>query len=413
MSTGERWLQNHRDTDLWSGPEDGAIWLVKLAKWSILRRLGPQQGARIPVSYSGNDLAPPHEGWATALDLGDIGPPDTSPPRQPGWAQPPTSNGRWHLTLRETKLWSGRDDRANGFAEIPRGSWLQQLAEQQGPRIPFYYFGNSTTPPGVAWVTAADVGPVGEPPERPPKEPDPPPKGFTVDQIVGVLGSPRRNVETHWPALARALEKHGMGDRLCQIAVLATIGVEAREFRPIHEYGGPSYWARYEGNVDLGNTQPGDGVKYHGRGFIQLTGRSNYRRLGRQLNVPLEDQPDLALDPDVASDVFCLYFLGRDIDACARREDWYEVRCRVNGRPPNGLDEFNGYVAKLKALSGRRGTRREAAPAERGTQEAAAPARGTRRAAAPAERGTTEAAPASRPRTRRPRGRAAKPPADE
>ena len=166
-----RWMQNHRDTDLWSGPE-GGLWLVKLAKWSNLRRLGPQQGARIPVFYSGSELAPAREGWATALDLGDVGPPAEDPPRQPGWVEPPTSSGRWHLTLRATKLWSGPNNQAIGFAEIPKGSWLQQLAEQQGPRMPVYYFGNNTARPGVTWVTAADIGPVGEPPERPPKEPD-------------------------------------------------------------------------------------------------------------------------------------------------------------------------------------------------------------------------------------------------
>ena len=51
--------------------------------------------------------------------------------------------------------------------------------------------------------------------------------------------------------------------------------------------------AAYEGRADLGNTQPGDGQRYKGRGLIQLTGRANYREAGKALNLPLEQQPEL------------------------------------------------------------------------------------------------------------------------
>jgi predicted chitinase len=369
MSGGERWLRNHRDTDLWSGPESDAFWLLKLPQWSNLQRLGGQQGDRIPVRYSGNDIAPAHDGWVTALHVGDVDAPTSNPPSQPGWSNPPGSNGRWHKNHTETTLWSGPHDLAIAFTEIPKQSWLQQLAPQQGPRMPIYYFGNSVSQAGVAWVEATHIGPVGEPPERPPTEPDPPPPpGFSVDQIVSILGSPRANVERYWPALAHALDKHGMGDRPCQIAALATIGVEARAFRPLDELGGPAYWARYEGRLDLGNTEPGDGVRYHGRGLLQLTGRANYRSMGATLHQPLEENPDLALEADISSEAFCVYFTSRGIDDCARRGDWYRVRTRVNGEPPNGLPEFNAFVAAFQAIPVRRGTRRATA-ATRGATE--------------------------------------------
>lgn len=65
------------------------------------------------------------------------------------------------------------------------------------------------------------------------------------------------------------------------------------------------------GRKSLGNTEEGDGWKYRGRGFIQLTGRSNYRRYGKLLGVDLEGKPDLANDPEVAAMIAVVYLLDR------------------------------------------------------------------------------------------------------
>ena len=61
----------------------------------------------------------------------------------------------------------------------------------------------------------------------------------------------------------------------------------------------------------LGNKQVGDGVKYHGRGYIQITGRDNYRMAGQALGLPLEQQPDLASKPDVAAKIAVWYWKTR------------------------------------------------------------------------------------------------------
>jgi putative chitinase len=75
--------------------------------------------------------------------------------------------------------------------------------------------------------------------------------------------------------------------------------------QPINEMGGPSYFTKLydiEGDFpararQMGNIHPGDGIKYHGRGFVQLTWANNYRVLGDILKIPLLDQPELALNP--------------------------------------------------------------------------------------------------------------------
>jgi putative chitinase len=95
-----------------------------------------------------------------------------------------------------------------------------------------------------------------------------------------------------------------MGAPLAYVAyALATAYLEtAHTMQPIEEFGGPAYFFRmYDkaGNrpavaAQLGNTMPGDGVKYHGRGYVQLTGRANYSKATAKLGVDLVNHPELA-----------------------------------------------------------------------------------------------------------------------
>lgn len=83
----------------------------------------------------------------------------------------------------------------------------------------------------------------------------------------------------------------------------------AHTMQPIKEYGGPKYFFRrydIEGQNprlarQLGNTVAGDGVKYAGRGLVQITGRSNYIKAGIKLGVDLVNDPELALNKDIAA----------------------------------------------------------------------------------------------------------------
>lgn len=95
--------------------------------------------------------------------------------------------------------------------------------------------------------------------------------------------------------------------------------------------------AAYEGRKDLGNTQPGDGKRYKGRGLIQLTGRANYRACGRALGLSLEENPELVIkEPYLNAAVAGWFWQSHNINAAADVGDFKKVTRLING----GL---NGY----------------------------------------------------------------------
>lgn len=117
-------------------------------------------------------------------------------------------------------------------------------------------------------------------------------------------------------ALHKAARAAGIrGVELAQF--LAQCYHESAGFKHMQEIGNPRYFLRYDPRVDpakarqLGNTQPGDGERYKGRGFIQITGRDNYRRAGEALGLPLERQPELAARMDVAARIAVWYWKQR------------------------------------------------------------------------------------------------------
>lgn len=129
-----------------------------------------------------------------------------------------------------------------------------------------------------------------------------------------------------------------------QIAyVLATVHHEtAGTFEPIVERGSRDYFKQYDVGTKkamrLGNDVVGDGYLYRGRGYVQITGKINYRHLGAVIGQPLLTNPELALNPDVAYKILSVgmrkgLFTGRGLDHYFNADDcdWVNARRIING----------------------------------------------------------------------------------
>ena len=149
--------------------------------------------------------------------------------------------------------------------------------------------------------------------------------------------------------LAATLESYQIDSRLRIAHFLGQTCHESAGFRTTEEFASGD---AYEGRADLGNTTPGDGRRYKGRGLLQLTGRANYRELGKTLGVKLEDDPELAAEPVLSLKIACEYWKKKKINAACDRDDVVAVTRLVNGGT-NGLDDRRGYTAKAKTAIAR------------------------------------------------------------
>ena len=124
----------------------------------------------------------------------------------------------------------------------------------------------------------------------------------------------------------------------------------AHTMQPIKEYGGDKYFMRrYDITGQnprlartLGNTEPGDGAKYAGRGFVQITGRSNFIKAGLKLGVDLVNQPDLTMSKDIAA------LILRN----GMREGWFTGRGFSHYLPATGPANAAQFQAARRIING-------------------------------------------------------------
>ena len=169
--------------------------------------------------------------------------------------------------------------------------------------------------------------------------------------LAAVPGVMRWRAPEVLAALNETLTDTGMSSLRGVAAYLAQLGHESGSFRYLQELAdGSAYEPHTRVGRRLGNVQEGDGPRFKGRGWIQLTGRANYRSAGQALGLPLEDQPDLAADVATAARVAAWYWRTRGCAPLADAGDFVALTRKINGGT-NGLDDRQArYARALNAL---------------------------------------------------------------
>lgn len=162
-------------------------------------------------------------------------------------------------------------------------------------------------------------------------------------------------------AFNEILPKYGMNTPKRVAAFLGQIGVESGELKYDKEL--PSKYNKknpanpleatgtlYEGRKGLGNVNPGDGPRFIGRGILQLTGRSNYESMSKTLGVNLIQNPELACDPIVSTQIACEFFKAHGLIELSDAWNLDKITERVNGRAKLHLDLRIKYSEKALAV---------------------------------------------------------------
>lgn len=200
---------------------------------------------------------------------------------------------------------------------------------------------------------------------------------MTPETLAAATGCTLLRAATYAPALTAAMKRWGIDTPLRQAAFLAQVATESGRLSVLTEnlnyraatlmkvwpsrfptlsvantyVGKPQALANKVYGGRMGNTAPGDGWKYRGRGFIQLTGKDNYKAYSKGADVDAVNNPDLLLDAHYAADSAGWYWHTAGCNASADKRDWAGLTRKINGGQL-GLAERIALTAKACAALG-------------------------------------------------------------
>jgi predicted chitinase len=169
----------------------------------------------------------------------------------------------------------------------------------------------------------------------------------TDDELRQIMPNcPASKRADYLPFIQQAMAEFEITSYLRESAFLAQLAHESAELRYMEEIASG---AAYEGRKDLGNTQPGDGKRYKGRGPIQLTGRANYTKYGGLLGLDLVDDPTIAATKEVGFRIAGQFWKLNGLNELADQQQFKLITKRINGGY-NGLDDRIKYYERAKKV---------------------------------------------------------------
>lgn len=178
------------------------------------------------------------------------------------------------------------------------------------------------------------------------------PAEFVRGKLQGVMiRASSQTIDAYYQPIVTQMAQYGINTPMRMAHFLGQIGHESGMLRYTTEFASG---AAYEGRANLGNTQAGDGVRFRGRGLIQITGRANYAAFGKSRGIDYTQDPNrllMASDPMTATAASTWFWDQKKLNARADADDLVGVTKRVNGGA-NGLAERGAILARAKFFLG-------------------------------------------------------------
>lgn len=163
------------------------------------------------------------------------------------------------------------------------------------------------------------------------------PKGLTQAKLQGIMaGAPAQTIAKYYSSLSAAMQRYDINTPKRMKHFLAQIGHESGQLVWSSEFASGD---AYEGRKGLGNTQPGDGRRFKGRGLIQITGRANYTAFSQAAGTDYTTDAGatlLSTNAYTAVEASCWFWGRHNLNNHADLDDFMAITRIINGGT-NGL----------------------------------------------------------------------------
>ncbi len=158
-----------------------------------------------------------------------------------------------------------------------------------------------------------------------------------------------KKIEVYTPLLNQYMHEYKICGAEREAAFLATIIHESGSFQYTRELASGR---AYEGRKDLGNVIAGDGVRFKGRGLIQITGRRNYEQISNEFGIDFVKNPHLLEEPEWAVKSACWWWQDKGLNEIADKGDFRKVTRIVNGGLTGWAERSKWYALAKSVLRG-------------------------------------------------------------